>query len=397
MKLFFASLKQEICAKWRELTVLLLVNLFELFALSSILVMMHPLWVILVSAIFLMPALALIILCIKDNKPDKQDIKILFFIIGLSIIFGIMKSYLYVISLFIAYLFYKDKKQMYKWLFIISSFSLILFIVLAMFRLMPDVAMLRYDEMWEDVTNIRHTFGFNHPNHILKYVLATSVFGYMWLGDNKIHTLIFSICMLLVTLWLGWLTNCRTGMLVISVMLLLMNLPFLVNWFKPKRLIFVFILMSFIMVAFMDIHEINVELSGRPYWFNFFFENFSEYILLGKYYLMMLLKDFSIANYTLYPLDNDFLMTIFDGGLIALLVITYFYYVAFEKATDKKLTVVIIGMFTYALTEAFELAFTYPIYIIMFVELVNRYMEDKPDIKLFKGKAKEIKKEETPE
>ena len=33
----------------------------------------------------------------------------------------------------------------------------------------------------------------------------------------------------------------------------------------------------------------------------------------------------------------------------------------------------------------------------MFVELVNRYMEDKPDIKLFKGKAKEIKKEETPE
>ena len=393
MKKFFSSLKNEFISKWREITVLLLVNFFELFALSSILMMMDTVWVIVISALFLMPALGLIIWCIKDNNIDKQDIKILFLFIGLSILFGIIKSYLYVISLFIAFLFYKDRKQMYKWLFIVSSFSLILFIILALLRVMPDTPMLRYDDMWVDVTNIRHTFGFNHPNHILKYVLATSVFGYMYLGDNKLHTFIFSIVMLLLTLWLGWLTNCRTGMLVLSVTYLLMNLPFLVNWFKPKRLIFVFILMSFVMVAFMNVPVINHELSGRPYWFNFFFERFSEYVIVGKYYLVTLIKNFSVESYVAYPLDNDFLMTIFDGGLIALLVITYFYYVAFEKTTDKKLTVVIIGMFTYALTEAFELSFNYPIYIIMFVELVNRYMEDKENIKLFKPKTK---KEEAP-
>ena len=393
MKKFFSSLKNEFISKWREITVLLLVNFFELFALSSILMMMETVWIIAISALFLMPALGLIIWCIKDNKPDKQDIKILFLFIGLSILFGIIKSYLYVISLFIAFLFYKDRKQMYKWLFIVSSFSLILFIILALLRVMPDTPMLRYDDMWIDITNIRHTIGFNHPNHILKYVLAISVFGYMYLGDNKLHTFIFSISMLFFTLWLGFLTNCRTGMLVLSVTYLLMNLPFLVNWFKPKRLIFVFILVSFVMVAFMNVPEINQELSGRPYWFNFFFERFSEYVIMGKYYLVTLIKNFSVESYVAYPLDNDFLMTIFDGGLIALLVITYFYYVAFEKTTDKKLTVVIIGMFTYALTEAFELSFNYPIYIIMFVELVNRYMENKENIKLFKPKTK---KEEAP-
>jgi membrane-associated phospholipid phosphatase len=299
--------------------------------------MLDAIWVILISAAFLMPALALIIWCIKDTKPDKQDIKILFLFIALSIIFGIIKSYLYVISLFIAYLFYKDKKQMYKWLFIISSISLLVFVVFALVRIMPNVAMLRYDDYNADViTNIRHTFGFNHPNHVLKYVLATCVFGYMALGDNKIHTLIFTIVMLFATLFLGYLTNCRTGILVIITMLTLMNLPFLVNWFKPKRLIFIFILISFVMIAFKDIEVINHELSGRPYWFNLFFEKYPGYILFGKYYLVTLIENFSVDSYVKYPLDNDFLMTIFDGGLVALLTMIYFYYVAFEKANDKK-------------------------------------------------------------
>ena len=396
MKAFFASLRDDIKSKWRELLVLFLVNVFELFALSSILMTLDMVSVILISAAFLMPALGLIIWCIVDNKPDRQDIKILFVFIALSIIFGVIKSYLYVISLFIAYLFYKDKKQMYKWLFLISVFTLTLFVISVILRWMPDTPMVRYDEMWTDITNVRHTFGFNHPNHILKYVLASSVFGYMWLGDKKIRTLIFSFCMLIITLWLGWLTNCRTGMLVISVMLLLMNMPFLVNWFKSKRIIFVFILVSFLMILLKDFSEINNELSGRPYWFNFFFEKYPKYILFGKYYVAILLKEMSVHAYTMYPLDNDFLMTIFDGGIFALLALVYFFYLSFEKNTDKKMSVVLIGMFGYALTEAFQLAFTYPLFIIMFVELINRYMEEKPNIKLFKKKEKVKIEEKTP-
>jgi hypothetical protein len=281
-------------------------------------------------------------------------------------------------------------------LFLISIATLTLFVISVMLRWMPDNPMLRYDDLWIDITNVRHTFGFNHPNHILKYVLATSVFGYMWLGDNKIRTLIFSIVMLVVTLLLGLLTNCRTGMLVLSVMYVLMNLPFLVNWFKPKRLIFVFIILSFVMIKLQAFPEINKDLSGRPYWFGLFFKEFPQYVLFGKYYVAILLKEMSVHAYTMYPLDNDFLMTIFDGGIFALLALVYFFYLAFEKNTDKKMSVVLIGMFGYALTEAFQLAFTYPLFIIMFVELVNRYMEEKPNIKLFKKKEKVEIEEKTP-
>lgn len=389
MKDFFVSLKSDVCIKWKELLVLLLINIFELFALSSSLVMM-PAWkVIVFSAVLLFPALALIIMCIIENKADKQDVKILFLFIALSLLFGVIKSYLYVCSLFLAYLFYKDKKTMYKWLFIISIFCLFSFVIGAMLRIIPDNPMLRHDDVWVDVTHVRHTFGFNHPNHILKYIMTSVIFGYMYMGDKKLPTFIFSVIMLIVTLWLGWLTNCRTGMLVISATLLIMNLPFLVTWFKAKRLMFAFILVSFIMIAFKDIEWINEELSGRPYLFNLFFEAFPEYILMGKYYVMTLIKDFSVESYVSLPLDNDFLMTIFDGGLIALLVISYLFYIAFEDNKDKKVIVVLIGIFTYALTEAFELVFTYPLFIMMFVELIDKYMKNKDNIKLFK--VKEIK------
>ena len=121
MKAFFASLKEEIKSKWKELLILVLVNIFELFCLSALLANLNLVGVIIVSLILLLPALALFILCLKDRRPDKQDIKVLIVFVILSVFFGVIKSWLYIISLVIAYLFYKDKKSMYKWLFIIST------------------------------------------------------------------------------------------------------------------------------------------------------------------------------------------------------------------------------------------------------------------------------------
>jgi hypothetical protein len=146
------------------------------------------------------------------------------------------------------------------------------------------------------------------------------------------------------------------------------------------------------MIAFRNVHEVNLLLSGRPQWFDFFFKNFPNYVIFGKYYLVNIVTNFNVDSFVEYPLDNDFLMTIFDGGLIALLTITFLYYLAFEHTTDKKLTVALIGLFAYGLTEAFELAFTYPVFIMMFVELIDRYYKNKENIKLFKGKQKEIEK-----
>jgi len=390
MKAFFASLKEEFKSKWKELTALILINLFELFIFSSVLLIL-PIWaIILICALIIGPAIALIVMRIAKDKVDKQDVKMLFLVIGLSILFGVVKSYLYMFSLLIAYLFYKDKKSMYKWMFIIGVGLLFIWIILALLQVLPDAVVIRYDEELESITHVRHTFGFHHPNVPLKFLLGIIVFGYMWIGDNKKYTIIYSILMTLVALWIGWLTNCRSGMITLIGFMVLMNVPLVVTWFKPRRLLFAFLILTFVVISFKGIPEVSNALSGRPKWFHNFLTQADGFMLVGKYHLYHFFANPSQNPFVYKPVDNELLFIIADGGLIALLTFTYFFFMAFEKNSDKKVTVAIIGMLVYGITEAFEAVYTYPLYIMMFIELIDLYFQRKDKIKLFKDKKKQI-------
>lgn len=323
------------------------------------------------NGVLILAILLFLILSIMEKKPDKNDIKkfIIFFI--LALLFGVTRSYLYIFSLLIAYIFIDDEKKLYKWIFIVSTFCFSIYMIMVLFSFIPDLALIRFDE--GEITNIRHTFGFNNPNHPLKFYLTAMISGYLWMCDTPKKTFIFSFTALLLAVFIAHNTNCRTGLLICFLFFFLINIPKIFIFIKAKWLYILFTLLTvFLVVSYpLGLNFINEALSGRPWWYNFYFKEYSEFIVFGKCYYPLVLHAYK------NPLDNSFLYILFDGGIFAFIAINFVYFLAFRNNKDKKITISLFVLLTYSLTETLSTPFMNLLYIIMFAKLLSHFNQIK--------------------
>lgn len=369
-----SELINEFKGKWKVLTFLALLCCCELFFFSSLLANLPIYGVIIIAAILIIPTIILLVSNIKEKSPDKKDLKIFGIFTIVAIICGVAQSYIFIMSLLIAYLFYDDREKLYKWLFIITGVCLIGFIALCFLSVIPDRPIFREDEV--SITNIRHTFGFGHPNHPLKFYFSMIIWGYLWLGKTKLKTFIFSLCMLPGAALISYHTNCRTGMMTILGLLILMNIPFVIKWLKTKWIYILFIAVTGILVLCKDVDFVNELLSWRPHLFSLFIEQYPLSILFGKCY-------YGIFN---YPLDNGIMYTLFDGGILTVILIAYVFYRCFKNSNDEKIKVILIATMVYSMFEALITIYANPIYILMFMELLDSYYKNKDNIKILNKK-----------
>ena len=351
--------------RWKELLILLLVSLLEFFMFSSYFKIL-PIGISVGICILVgIPIVILAIYLIGKKKPDKKDLLVFLVFLALAIVCGIIRTYLYILSMVIAYIFYDKRNSFYKYMFFVNLGVLSSFIILYMFSLIPDNILIRNHGGL--IVNIRHTFGMEHPNHILKFCMGTIMWGYLWLGENRKYTLLISLVSLPVILFIGFHTHCRTGIIAIILLLILMNIPKVLFLIKTKYLYLIFIGVTIALICAYDNAFINDILSTRPYLFRLFVADYTHYMVFGKCYEGL----FSI------PLDNGILCIVFDGGIVALSLITYLFYKAFKNNNDKKMKVVLLITLIYSMFEVLSIVVINPIYVLMFMELIPMYLENK--------------------
>jgi hypothetical protein len=114
MKQFFIKLKDEFLKKWKAILLLVFCCLEEIFLFSIIAKRINIPALIISNIIMFVVIIVFSILAIKDKKPTKNELKKFLIFVILALFFGLTRSYLYIFSLIIAYLFIDDKKQLYK-------------------------------------------------------------------------------------------------------------------------------------------------------------------------------------------------------------------------------------------------------------------------------------------
>ena len=161
-------------------------------------------------------------------------------------------------------------------------------------------------------------------------------------------------------------------MMTVIGTLIIMNFPIFINWIKTKWLYVIGVVATILMIISYVSPQMGSLLSGRPYFYNLFISEYPLSILLAKGY----------EGIFTYPLDNSFMYTIFDGGIVALLVITYTFYHSFKNKEDTKTKVALIGVLVYSLFEALCTIYATPLYILMFMELLEVYFKKESNKKM---------------
>lgn len=367
----FKKLIKECKDKKYEVLLLLFTCLMEMFFFSSLVSALNITLVATVITIFICINLSLYIILLIKKKPDREQIKKFLIFFALALLFGLIRSYLYIASLLIAYIFLDDRKMMFKWIFIICTVSLGVYVLLYMLTIIPDMIFIRVDDGL--ITNIRHGFGFNHPNHVMKFFLVMVISGYLTFCNNKIKTLLFTVIMFPLAILIGLNTHCRTGLTTMCFAFLIMNMPFLVSWIKAKWLYFIFIAITIGLIFSKYSTDVNDLLSLRPGLFWDFIKEYRQYMLFGKCY------DLLLFNPNAHPLDNGYLYILFDGGILALITVCFLFFMAFKDNKDKKITVVLIVLLFYSLTEVLSIVYNNLLYVLMFANLLDKYIIHKEE------------------
>lgn len=371
MKTKLLELKEEFISRWKDIMVLLLCCIEEVFLFSSLTTRLPIPVTVVVNVVLISSVVTFFILALKDKKCDKKDLKRFLIFVLLSLLFGVIRSYLYIASLLIAYIFLDNKERLFKWIFTISTACFTIYVILVILSIIPDTPILRINE--GTITNIRHSFGFNHPNQPLKFYGTMIISGYLWLAKSTKSTLLFSIIMLFPAYFLGHNTNSRTGLIISIFILISMNLPIIFSFIKVKwlYLLFTFATLGLVISYQLKLDFINEALSGRPWWFNEYFKNYGEFVIFGKCYYPLLI------NMLNYPLDNGFMYILFDGGIFALIAINILFYKSFKNTKDVRITTAVFAVLTYSLTESLCTIFTNLLYVMMFCELLSNYYKNK--------------------
>lgn len=276
--------------------------------------------------IFLLLIFTIILFILKNNFL-KSDIKIIF----LLLIFTIFLKKFYLSFFIIIISNFINKKTKLKNLFYVLCFSYILVLFLNSLGLLDFNNARDGIRKFEDFEVYRHALGFSHPNTAMSLLLPIfSVLYYLYYPKYK--KIVIGIILVAGKIIFD-LTFSRTTFLLIILFVILI----LIKDKYIKKLKFLFLIEGFFIVFltfylpfyFRDT-VLNKLFSGRLWLFHYYLTN-HKITLFGNDEI----KEF----YKSYPLDNVYLKTLFENGIIgfSLLIVLIFIvmYILFKNRDYK--------------------------------------------------------------
>lgn len=247
---------------------------------------------------------------------------------------------LFIYSLIALFFIDTDNKDMIKCFFITSLCMYIFTIVLNQFGIIASNDALRSSDL---NSTVRYSLGFGHVNSVFLYYLPIA-YSFYYLFSDKKYT---KIIILLSTIVLFLLSNCRTGF-VFSILFILVSFinPEKISMFLrkySKYLFFTLTIVSIVCAVIFGTTKSNIFnqlLSGRLY---------NAFYYIEKGYMFSLFG--SGVKLTL-PLDNFYINLLVTRGII----IYFFYLFLYQKGTslvkDYKLIIIICFFLLYGMSEA---------------------------------------------
>lgn len=263
------------------------------------------------------------ILFILKNNISKYYIKIIF----LLLIFIVFLKKFYLSFFIIIISNFINKKNRLKGLFFISCFLYIFILFL------NGLGVLEFNNILYGIRNYksfevyRHALGFNHPNTAMSLLLPIfSILYYLYYKYKKIIIVII----LVIGKIIFNLTFSRTTFLLIILFVILILIKD--KYIKKLRFLFLtegFFIMfiTFYLPFYFRETVLNKLFSGRLWLFHYYLTN-HKITLSGS--------DKIIEFYKLYPLDNVYLKTLFENGLLGLSLLTILIFLAMDILFKNK-------------------------------------------------------------
>lgn len=244
---------------------------------------------------------------IKNIKTIPRYMIFVFFLSILSIVFYsealLNLSYLVLITYSLS--INVEKKNVKKYLFIISIITIILYL-----------SLLKLGVIHDSVTNynfrIRHTLGFDNPNAFS--IIVASLF-YLFFMNIKKYRILLSLIIIAINFYISFLLGSRTLLYSTIIFLILHFFSYNSNKFKKINLLLtskffirIFVFMLFIspfIICFMVSHNIIMDsfISGRSY-------------LLFQYFEYHSLLNYLIGFSNVATVDNSYAIILCATGVL---------------------------------------------------------------------------------
>lgn len=277
---------------------------------------------------------------LKNKRYTKQQLYCLA-IVAFGGLLLVHKTFTYYETALIAINFMnKSLRSLIKCFFYSTVSVFLLIIALCVLRAIPNLIIEREVD---DGFLARYSIGFRHPNAMYRFFIGIVISGAITTRNNKW----FLIGVWVIGVGLFLLSNSRTGMLIITLFVVLSLLPkhvkkkYAFSDVIPFAFVGFSILSLLIALFFKDNGTLNNLLSNRPWLWNMYIKDIG---LFGQ----SKSKDFM--------LDNIFLNTMYCGGLLGFFCYMLLYFISFNGVKNKgnyNLFIIIGTIFLYGMTESF--------------------------------------------
>ena len=237
--------------------------------------------------------------------------------------------------------FEKDERQFIK-TFLLSSIILYLVtIILGCTNVLESHNLYRTTD---DGIKIRYSLGFVHPNSVFLFFLPIAFAGYYLYGER----LLYKIILLVSSVILFILSDCRTGFAIIILLLVLDALIKERGALKIKNVLpYLFIIFTIVSVFIAvkcgdDLDNVITNaLSDRPYYWKKYIDNGLMFTLVGNQEIKQ------------YFIDNFYILLLVGYGVIGYLIYMYSYYKSLKiMKPDKRITLITLLFIIYGLFES---------------------------------------------
>lgn len=230
--------------------------------------------------------------------------------------------------------------------YIIKSYFIISCIFYIIIMLGGYLGILNGSSLYYRGESLRNPLGFGNPNTVFFAILPIYA-AYIYLRFDK-YSILDRIFILLSSIFIYYKTYSRTGLATMIIVLIIVEIVRKININKLARLIISNIpLICFFLSIFLALTwetvGLNDILSRRPEYWNLYIQNAN--MLSGI--------DISQIEWT-PPLDNSYIFSISNFGIINTIVIGIVIYIGFYmivKKGDKKSICIGLIFFIYALGE----------------------------------------------
>lgn len=318
------------------------------------------------SKVIIFTVILLLVLIVSNYKFDKGKFRRIFIIGMLCLILTYLsKSIDFIISFALAILYSSipnGEKCFLEDFMKSSGILFVLTLILSLIGVLPSFTITR--TVGDEIIT-RYNLGFLGANSLFLFLYPIMV-SFLVLNFNKQKKvrLIYGTTIIMISYLFYKYTNCRTGMLCI----ILMTFTYLFKSIYKNKLfkrilkyyylIFLIIALAFTYKFNAFNNPINVMLSGRFYYWNFYVSNL-KYTLFG------------ISPIEGIPLDNTYLYNYYFYGIISYIICLIISIIPFKslKISDEfyflTFALSIYGFFENNISYVFSFLFFYQIYYII--------------------------------